>query len=238
MAEEAKFRRALVLAAHPDDPEFGCGGTIAKWAQDGVAVAFCLCTNGNKGTPAAEMSPLELTRTRYDEQRAAADVLGVGEVMFLDNNDAELTVSLDFRRQVTRVIRQFRPDAVFTHDPRPIIHGNRFLNHPDHRATGQTVLDAIYPTARDPLNFPEQFAEGLLPHKVRHIYLFGTDDANEWVDIADTLETKVEALKRHRTQMHEPEKLLDRLKEWAARMAEGHDLQYAEAFCHVEMMGF
>lgn len=234
-AEPTPIKRALIIAAHPDDPEFGCGGTIARWTAEGVIATICLCTNGNKGTPAVEMSPLELTRVRHEEQRAAADVLGVGDVIFLDNDDAELAVTLDFRRQVTRVIREFRPDAVFTHDPRPIVHGGRFLNHPDHRATGQTTLDAIYPTARDPLNFPEQFAEGLQPHKVRHIYLFGSDEPNDWIDISSTLERKVEALKCHRTQMHEPEKLLERMQEWAARAAEGHDMQYAEAFCHVEM---
>lgn len=235
-AEPEPISRALIIAAHPDDPEFGCGGTIARWTSEGVTAAICICTNGNKGTAAAEMSPRELTRIRYEEQRAAADVLGVGDLIFLDNNDAELAVTLDFRRQLTRVIRQFRPDAVFTHDPRPVVAGGRFLNHPDHRAVGQTALDAIYPTARDPLNFPEQYAEGLRPHKVRHIYLWGADQPNEWVDISATLERKVEALKRHVTQMHEPEKLLERMQEWASRAAEGHDMQYAEAFYHVDMM--
>jgi LmbE family N-acetylglucosaminyl deacetylase len=227
--------RVLVFAAHPDDPEFGCGGTLARWTKQGVIAGICICTNGNKGAPTMDMSPAQLAEVRRNEQRAAADVLGVTDLFFLDNPDAELMPTLEFRGQLVRVIRQFRPDAVFTHNVEPFDGGGRFLNHPDHRAVGQTALDAIYPTARDPLHFAEHLAEGLQPHKVKHIYLFGSDRPNTWIDITESLRAKMDALRCHKTQIHEPEKLEEMLNHWTAETAKGHGMAHAEAFFHIDM---
>lgn len=224
-----------MVAAHPDDPKFSAGGTTAKWAADGVEVYIALTTNGNKGSPDAEMSGQRLAAIRRAEQLAAAEATGAKDVVFLDNNDGELVNNLDLRGQIVRVIRMYRPDVVLTHDPRTIFSRGRFLNHPDHRATGQATLDAIYPSARDPLSFPEHLVEGLQPHKVLDIYLFGTSEPDTWIDIADVFDKKVEALRCHKTQIRNPEELEQRIRERAKQAAEGQNMELAEAFCRIQM---
>lgn len=148
-------RRALVIAAHPDDADFGAAGTAALWTREGWEFTYLVCTNGAKGSDDESMTPAQLIRMRRDEQRAAAKVLGVKDVMFLDYEDGELTPSRDFLGDVVKAIRTVRPTAVFTHDPEAVIVNNAFVNHSDHRATGLTAIDAIYPAARDRMNFPE-----------------------------------------------------------------------------------
>jgi LmbE family N-acetylglucosaminyl deacetylase len=196
-------RRALVIAAHPDDADFGAAGTAALWTRDGWEFYYLVCTNGAKGSDDESMTPADLIRLRREEQRAAAKVLGVKDVFFLDNEDGELTPSRAFLGEVVRCIRTVRPYAVFTHDPESVIVRDSFVNHADHRATGLTAVDAVYPAARDRLNFPEHIAEGLQPHKVSAIYIWGSERANFDVDITDVIETKVAALKAHTSQFAE-----------------------------------
>lgn len=232
---EEDQRRVLLVAAHPDDPEFSSAGTVANWRQHGIEVVFVLATSGDKGTPDKEMTGDRLSRQREEEQRAAAAKLGVNEVVFLRFPDGELTPSLELRGAITRMIRKYKPYAVMTHDPVTLFYNNEFINHPDHRAIGQATVDAIYPTARDPLQFNEQIQEGLEPHKVKEIYLWGSDQSNVVVDIGDTIELKVEALKLHRSQVGEAVELAERVKTRAAQVAEPHGLRYAEAFRRIVM---
>jgi LmbE family N-acetylglucosaminyl deacetylase len=198
--EDTGPRRALVIAAHPDDADFGTAGTAHLWTAGGWEFYYLVCTNGAKGSDDESMQPYELIRLRREEQRAAARVLGVKDVFFLDYEDGELTPSRPFLGDVVRCIRQVRPHAVFTHDPEAVIVRDSFVNHADHRATGLTAVDAVYPAARDRLNFPEQVAEGLQPHKVKAIYIWGSERANFDVDITAAIDKKVEALRCHESQ--------------------------------------
>jgi LmbE family N-acetylglucosaminyl deacetylase len=199
MVAEGETKRALVVAAHPDDPDFGAGGTAALWSREGWEFYYLVCTDGSKGTSDPEMTSERLIPLRREEQRAAARALGVRDCFFLDFVDGELTVNRDLLGQIVRHIRVLKPYAVFTHSI-DVIQRNAFINHSDHRATGQTTIDAVYPTARDFLNFPEQIAEGLTTHNVRELYLWGSKDANFEVDISDIVDQKVEALLEHRSQ--------------------------------------
>jgi LmbE family N-acetylglucosaminyl deacetylase len=222
-------RRALVIAAHPDDADFGAAGTVRLWSAQGWEFYYLVCTNGAKGSDDPAITAAQLIRLRRDEQRDAARFLGVRDVFFLDNEDGELTPSRDFLGDVVRYIRQVKPDAVFTHDPEAVIVRDSFINHADHRATGLTAVDAVYPAARDRLNFPEQIAEGLEPHKVKSIYIWGSERANFEVDITDTIEAKIEALRRHRSQFGE-EFLTMARNRWRAP-----DGRFVESFRRVEM---
>lgn len=228
-------RRVLLVAAHPDDPEFSSAGTVAQWVRAGIEVVFVLATSGDKGTPDREMTGERLSSQREDEQRAAAARLGVETVEFLRFPDGELTPSLELRGAITRMIRKYRPYAVITHDPLALFYNNEFINHPDHRAVGLATVDAIYPTARDPLQFIEHIREGLEPHKVKELYLWGNEQPNVWVDISDSIEDKVEALKLHKSQVGEAVELAERIKMRAAQVAEPQGARYAEAFRRVVM---
>lgn len=227
--------RVLVVAAHPDDPDFGCAGTMALWAKQGKEIYYLLSTRGDKGSNDRSMTSERLAPLREQEQRAAAAIVGVKEVSFLDLKDGELMPDLRFRGEVTKAIRKYRPYAVFTHDPTVVINLNLFLNHPDHRATGQATLDAIYPTARDHLQFPEQVREGLEPHKVTEIYLFGSFEPNFWVDITETIEKKIEALSQHKTQFADFEAVASRVRERARLAGQSQGVAYAEAFRRIIM---
>lgn len=228
-------RVVLLVAAHPDDPEFSSAGTVANWLRHGLDVVFVLATSGDKGTPDRDMTNERLSSMREDEQRAAALRIGVKQVEFLRFPDGELTPSLELRGAVTRMIRKYKPYAVMTHDPLTLFYNNEFINHPDHRAIGQATIDAIYPTARDPLQFSEHIREGLEPHKVKEIYLWGSDQANVLVDISDTIDIKIEALKLHVTQVGEAKELAERVKTRAAQLGEPYGLRYAESFRRVVM---
>jgi len=178
----------------------------------GVASTFVMVTSGDKGTPDQGMPRERLSSQREQEQVAAAARAGVTNVQFLRFPDGELTPSLELRGAITRMIRTFKPYAVFTHDPLALFINNEFINHPDHRAVGLATVDAIYPTARDPLQFNEQIREGLEPHKVKELYLWGSEYPNVLVDISDAIEDKIEALKSHVSQIGNPAELADRIK--------------------------
>jgi len=232
---EPEQKRVMLVAAHPDDPEFSSAGTVANWVRKGIEVVFVLVTSGDKGTPDKEMTNARLSSMRELEQIAAAARVGVTTVEFLRFPDGELVPSLELRGAITKMIRKYKPYAVFTHDPITIFHNNEFINHPDHRAVGQATVDAIYPTARDPLQFNEQIREGLEPHKVKEIYLWGSEVSNVLIDITDTIEDKIEALKNHKSQVGEAVELGDRMKQRAAQIGEPFGVQYAEAFRRVVM---
>lgn len=230
----------LVVVAHPDDAEFMCGGAIARWARSGFEVNYVLCTNGDKGTSDVTMSPIRLAEIRQREQREACDRLGVREVVFLGHEDGVLEPSLDLRRDIVREIRRFRPSIVVCQDPMTRWTGQQYLNHPDHRAAGSVTLDAVYPSARDPHVFPELRAARLEPHKVLELYIGGTSTPDTWIDIGDTIECKIEALRAHDSQVNNGQRdrdLSEVICERARNVAGGGDrpMEYAEAFKYIRL---
>lgn len=196
---------ALVIGAHPDDPEFGAGGTIALWGQQGWQFHYLIVTDGSKGTSDPRQDGQQLVQRRQDEQRAAARQLGVQEVRFLHFHDGEVEASQLLLSQLVRELRRLRPRAVFTHNPEALEYrkpgGRPHIAHRDHRAVGHSVLDAVYPAARDPHYFPEHGREGLLPHKVRDVYLWGSGQADLRVDVRATFGLKLEAIRCHGSQI-------------------------------------
>jgi LmbE family N-acetylglucosaminyl deacetylase len=223
----------LVVMAHPDDAEFSAGGTLARWTGAGARVSYCICTDGDKGTSDPRRDPRAVAEERIAEQRAAARVLGVDEVVFLGHPDGVLQPTLELRRDIVRVIRRVRPEAVLCPDPTRRF-GPGYINHPDHRAVGDVALDAVYPSARDPLVFPELVEEGLAPHKVTQVFVANPTEPNCLVDISGTLEQKLDALRQHRSQITD-----DRLRELvprrAAEVGAPHGLAAAEAFHHIRL---
>jgi LmbE family N-acetylglucosaminyl deacetylase len=206
-------QKILVILAHPDDPEFFCGGSIARWTAAGHHVAYYLLTCGDKGTKDREMAPESLCALRQEEQLAAAAVLGVHQVRFLDYSDGYLVPDLQLRRDITRIIRQEQPDVLVTCDPTNLYVRDIALNHPDHRAAGQAALDAVFPAARDHLNFIELWRdESLEPHIVREVWVSIPKEPNVQLDVTEFWETKIKALFAHRSQIGEPEKLAERLR--------------------------
>src|SRR5512132_3527785 len=199
-------KRVMSIHAHPDDQEFTVGGTLAKWARAGSEIVTVCLTSGEAGsndsTP-ADMTREKLVPIRQDEQRRACRVLGIKEVVFLDYADGMLEASLGLRRDVTRLIRRHRPDAVVCGDPTERFYGNRYLNHPDHRVAADVALDAVFPSSETRFIFTELLDEGLAPHKVTRVFVHGAENPDAFIDIADTLPVKLAALREHRSQLGE-----------------------------------
>jgi LmbE family N-acetylglucosaminyl deacetylase len=226
-----KKQKILVILAHPDDPEFFCGASVAGWIKQGHEVHYCVLTNGNKGYNQATRDPKELAEIRKKEQLAAAEFLKVSSVAFLGFEDGYLMPSLEARKAVVRLIRQAKPDVVVTCDP-----ANRFiranvLNHPDHLAAGEIVISAVFPAAGNPLFFPELLEkEGLDPHSIKELWLSLCSDPNIALDVTKYWSLKLKALHLHRSQIGDPDALDARMN---SRMAEGSTLEkpiYEEKF--------
>ena len=222
----------MVVVAHPDDAEFGIAGTVAGWVKNGKSVIYVVCTNGDKGTSDRSLAPEKLAVIRQQEQRNAAAKLGVGEVVFLNMPDQQLEDTPQFRENIVRLFRRYRPSIVATSDPY-----RKYVWHRDHRIIGQVVLDAAFPFARDHLAYPEMIEEGLEPHKVKELLFFGAEDINYHVDIYATFQQKLAALQCHESQMKEMQ--FDDLESWlkkrCQKMAEHTELELAEAFHRVHM---
>ena len=222
----------MVITAHPDDSEFGAAGSVAKWTREGKRVIYVICTSGDKGTDSPDIPSQQLAKIREKEQQDAAAVLGVSNVVFLGYPDQGLEDAPDLRKAIVRQIRIYKPDTIVTSDPY-----RRYIWHRDHRITGQVVLDAVYPYARDILAYPDLIQEGLMPHKVKQILFFGTEDINLRIDISETFHLKLEALRCHKSQIIQlgiPD--LERwLWERCQKMAEGEYFEIAEAFHQVEV---
>ena len=210
-SDQRAQKRILGVFAHPDDPEFFCGGTFARWAADGADITFVLATSGDKGSADPEMTHERLVGIREQEECNAARVLGVNDVIFLRYPDGELQPTLTLRRDITRLIRLKQPDIVVTTDPTVFWYGERALNHPDHRAIGAATLEAVFPTARDRLNFIElERDEGLTPHKVRQVWISGTQTPTVRMDVTSYLETKIASLREHKSQIADMEAMAER----------------------------
>ena len=208
-----KPQKILVLLAHPDDPEFFCGATLARWAAAGHQIVYCLLTCGDKGAPNREIKPDELCSIRVNEQQAAAQVIGVKKVRFLGYADGYVVPDLEMRKEVTRVIRQEKPDVIMGCDPLLFFPGETRLNHPDHRAAGQVLIDAVFPAAGNHLYFPELLNEGLEPHTPREVWLSIPNTANVTLDVTEHWDVKIRALQEHKSQIGEPQKLAERMRE-------------------------
>jgi LmbE family N-acetylglucosaminyl deacetylase len=234
----------LVVAAHPDDPDFGVAGTAARLASEGHAVHYLMLTSGDAGTEDPNVPPLELMRVREAEQEAAGRILGLSGVHFLRYPDGELEPSLQLRKAIVRVMRRLRVDVVLCQDPRSLVdEDSTYLNHPDHRAAGQVALDAAFPAAGNPAAFRDLLSEGLQAHKVKEVWLYftGGQHVNHWVDITDTIEQKIEALTAHTSQLGEwatDGGLRREMLKWAEEAATRHQLEfkYAEGFQRIVLV--
>jgi LmbE family N-acetylglucosaminyl deacetylase len=225
MQENSVPESAMVIMAHPDDAEFTVAGTIAAWAKAGCRVTYVICTDGNAGSHEPGMTREKLAEIRRAEQRAACATLGVSEVVFLGYDDAQLQPTLGLRRDLVRAIRQHKPEVVMTWDPTRLLIGDEYINHPDHRAAAQAALDAVAPASSLPLLWPEVGA----PHQVRQVYIFGHDKANVWVDVTETIEQKIAALRQHASQMGDWDPT-EMIKEWGAETGQERGLAYAENY--------
>jgi LmbE family N-acetylglucosaminyl deacetylase len=206
-------KRVMAVFAHPDDPEFFCGGTLARWAAEGGQVMFVMATSGDKGSADPEMTHERLILIREEEERNAARTLGVNEVIFLRYPDGELQPTLELRRDLTRLIRLKQPDIVVTCDPTVFWYGTDYLNHPDHRAIGAATLEAVFPTARDRLNFIElERDEGLATHKVHQVYISGAGQPTIKIDVTGYIETKINALREHKSQISDMDAMAERIR--------------------------
>jgi len=228
-----KPAQVMVVTPHPDDAEYGVAGTVARWAREGKEIVYVVCTNGDKGTSDANMKPEEVAKTREREQLAAAKLVGVREVIFLRHPDQSLEDTPEFRKELVRLIRMYRPETVVTADPH-----RRYIWHRDHRITGRVTLDAVFPYARDRLSYPDLLDEGLNPHYVREVLLWASEDPNYRSDITDTFDIKIAALRCHKSQIGQyPSPEMEKwLRQRHETMAEGEDFELAEAFHREEIL--
>ncbi len=228
---EARPDRVMVIVAHPDDADFGPAGTVARWVRAGSVAHLVCCTSGDAGADDARTDPLALARTREAEQRAAARHVGYAEVTFLHQPDGALANDLALREQLVRLIRVFRPDAVLAPDPTVVVTRSGRIQHTDHRAAAMAALDAVYPAARNALAFPHLVIhEGLEAHTVPWMYLFWTDRPDAWVDVSDTMDAKIAALREHASQIRDPDGLESRVRAWAAEDADPFGVVAVDSF--------
>jgi LmbE family N-acetylglucosaminyl deacetylase len=241
---------AMVVGAHPDDVDFGTAATSALWAKQGKKVVWVVMTDGTEGSEVPSMNDTELMLTREREQRLACETLGVQAIEFLRFPDGHLANDEATRKAIVRLIRQYRPRVVITHDPSQFFSGpdpdekpgeTGYINHPDHRTTGNIVLDAIYPYVGNPRSYRELLAEGLEPYRVHEVYLFFTSDVNTYIDVSDTIDLKGQGLLCHASQFGPETKIPERIRERAAEVAKearekkGLEMRYAEAFRRIKL---
>jgi len=220
----------MVTIPHPDDAESRMAGTVARWAREGKEVIYVVCTNGDKGTNDLNMKPEELARIREQEQLAAAELLGVREVIFLRYPDQTLEDTPEFRKELVRLIRTYKPDTVVTVDPY-----RGYRDHRDHRMTAQVTLDAVFPYASSAYSYPDLLEQGLQPHRVKEIWFCGTGDPNYYIDITHTIDIKIAALRCHKSQVGDRPETTEWMKRQASMSAEGQDYEFAEAFHREEI---
>jgi LmbE family N-acetylglucosaminyl deacetylase len=225
-------QRVMSIHAHPDDQEFSVAGTLAKWAQAGCEIISVIITSGDSGSndPSKDGSykPV-LAELREKEQLAANDLIGVKETVFLHYPDGELEPTIALRKELTRLIRQFKPDTVLAGNPEAWFYGDEYLNHPDHRAAARAACEAAFPSAGSRLMFADLLAAGYEPHDVKRLYVHGTEKSNTWVDITETMDLKIKALQQHASQI-DPDEVGKWMREWAEEEAKDKDMKYAESY--------
>lgn len=221
---------AMAIVAHPDDIEFGCAGTLARWSKAGVRTSFVLCTSGDVGIDEEGMTRARAAEIREAEALEAARIAGATEVIFLREPDGMLQATLDLRKRLVREIRRFRPEVVITGDPTIVWAGADYINHPDHRAAATAALDAVFPAAGQPNLFEELKEEGFTAHKPRKVYVnIWDNNADVFVNIEETIDIKIEALRAHKSQMKDWDPGPS-IRQWAENSAKGKEMLYAEAF--------
>ena len=222
----------LAVSAHPTDPEISIGGTVARWTREGKEVIFVICTNGDAGSSDPDMKPEELARIREEEQLASAEYLGVNEVIFLRHPNLGLEDTLEFRKEIIRLLLEYRPEIVATCDPYV-----RYVSNRDHRITGQATLDAVWPYALSPNTYRDLLKQGLQLHKVKEVLLWGASEPNYRLDITDTFETKKDSLRYHKSQIGDPmeDEFIELLMGWVTTAAQGQNFKYGEAFHRIEI---
>ena len=229
-SDGAHYQRAMVVVAHPDDAEWGCAGTVAKWCAEGWEVVYVLCTDGSKGSEDPEMTSGRLVEIRKQEQLNAGKVLGLKDIVFLGYEDSMLEPTLELRRDIAREIRRHRPDVLICMNPVRSVDGEGYLGHPDHFASGEAALSAVFPSSRDRLTFTELLREGLEPHKVKEVWMmFHGDTADKFVDVSAYMDTAVDALKAHQTQVSEEDAEFD-MRQWRNSTGKKVGFEFAEAF--------
>jgi LmbE family N-acetylglucosaminyl deacetylase len=232
MSDEYIPKRVMSIHAHPDDQEFSIGGTLAKWARAGCEIISVVITSGDAGSNDATKDgnyKKELAELREKEQLAANAELGIKETVFLHYPDGELEPTIQLRKDLTRLIRQFKPDTVSTGNPEGWFYGNEYLNHPDHRAAAQAACEAVFPSAGTRLIFADLLAAGYEPHDVKRLYIHGTEKSDTWIDITGTIDTKIRALQQHASQVPVDE-VGKWMTEWAEEEAKDKGMKYAESF--------
>ena len=228
--------RILVVTAHPDDVDFGAAGSVAHWVDEGHEVSYCIVTDGDAGGFDPSVPRSEIPGIRRAEQRAAAKAVGVEDVRFLGHPDGRLVASIELRRDISRVIRQVRPERVVSPSPERNF-ARIYASHPDHLAAGEAALCAVYPDARNPFAHPELAAEGLEAHSVAEVWMMAAPDADVFVDITDHFEAKLSALRCHESQIADPAALDGLLRGWAAGMGRAAGLpegRLAEGFRRID----
>lgn len=230
-AQEAAPKRVAVIMAHPDDADFICAGTVARWSDEGHHITYVIITNGDKGSDDRSITPEQLVATREREQLDAAAILGIHDVVFMGEPDGMLVPNLELRCKLVRIIRQLKPDVLITQDPTSWFIGQDYINHPDHRAAGQAVLEALFPAARNHRFYPELLLEGLEPHKVTEVYVAASRDADTFIDITATIDRKIAALRAHVSQMGDWDPN-DEIRKWNSEDGKRADppVEYAEDF--------
>ena len=225
--------RAMFIFAHPDDIEFGVAGTAAKWIKYGSEVTYIVLTDGNIGSHDEDMTAEKLAEIRRYEQTEAAKVVGAN-CIFMGEPDGLLQPTPELRKKLVRLIRKHKPNVVVCGDPN-FYYRDGYINHPDHRNAGQAALEAVFPSADSPLLFPELIEEGYLPHKVNYVYIsFGRREANLYIDISETIDLKIEALKKHKSQLKDWDPT-ERMKEWSTQTGKEVGFKYAEGFFKITL---
>lgn len=222
-------KSAMLIYAHPDDIEFSAAGTVARWAREGCEVMYVVITDGNVGSHEEGMTSVRVAEVRRSEQEAAAKVAGAKQCIFLGYHDGLLQPTLELRKDLVRLIRQHKPEVVICGDPTVYFPSNTRINHPDHRAAATAAIDAVFPAAEMPLLYPELEADGLTPHRVDYVLISNPAEPTFYVDITETIDAKLEALRAHESQLADWD-LEEPIRTWAAETGKKVGFEYAEAF--------
>ena len=230
------FSRGMVVVAHADDAEFGCSGTVAKLCAAGWEMVYVMCTDGSKGSSDREITQRRLASIRRKEQQNAGKTLGLKDVVFLDYEDSMLQPTLALRKDIAREIRRYKPDVLITMYPMRNLDGGWGVGHPDHMAAGEAALQAVFPTARDHMTFPDLLEAGFEPHKVAEVWIIGHPTPDLYVDVTQHMDTSVAALMQHKSQMNGRDEAWasEMMRRWRRERGVGKGIQYAEAFKRIE----
>ncbi|MBK8051623.1 MAG: PIG-L family deacetylase [Anaerolineales bacterium] len=223
-------KRVLVIVAHPDDADFICGGTCIQMAEQGIAVTYMVLTNGDKGNHNPEVTRNQLIAMRKIEQRAAATLCGIQEVLFMGEEDGFLRPKRAIRKRVTREIRRIRPELIICTNPDRYFVGDGYINHPDHRNAGLIAIEAIFPAADNPMFYPDLADEGYHPHKIKYLYVHGHDQADVKIDITTLIDQKIAAILCHDSQFVDPVAAEKRWREMWGEKSEDGTVRYYESF--------